>query len=404
MSRRSKLSALSLLKLAGRHIKHPVLSKSLVDLQLEKNFFNLMNPNYKEGRANKIRQISIRITDLCNLRCVMCGQWGEQGFLKGCDLKELKKTEVAPERYIQLLDDVYEQGHRPMIYLWGGEPLMYDGTEEIIRHAARLGLPTSIATNGTQLSQFADAFTDAPMYLCQVSVDGHNAELQNAIRPTASGGNTFANVVDGLELVKDMRDSKKRGFPLIATLTTISASNHEHIVDIYERFKDTADLMVFYLSWWIDEERADAHAEDFKERFGFEPKLHRGWIGDWKPDNIKAINEQLLEVKKRMAHKGNPPAILIPDITGEENLTSYYTDHSNYFGWDQCVSIYQYVEIDSNGDMSPCRDYHDYVVGNVKDQTISQLWNSQKYVDFRKSLSNDGLMPVCSRCCGLMGF
>ena len=62
------------------------------------------------------------------------------------------------------------------------------------------------------------------------------------------------------------------------------------------------------------------------------------------------------------------------------------------------------VEINSNGNLSPCRDYHDYVVGNVKDHTITDLWNNEPYARFRSSLHTEGLMPVCTRCCGLMGY
>jgi len=43
-------------------------------------------------------------------------------------------------------------------------------------------------------------------------------------------------------------------------------------------------------------------------------------------------------------------------------------------------------------------------VGNVKTATLSELWNSERYVAFRRSLTTKGLMPVCSRCCGLMGY
>ena len=60
--------------------------------------------------------------------------------------------------------------------------------------------------------------------------------------------------------------------------------------------------------------------------------------------------------------------------------------------------------MNSNGDVSPCRDYHDYVVGNIKDHTLTELWNSERYQAFRRSLTTEGLMPVCSRCCGLMGY
>jgi hypothetical protein len=44
------------------------------------------------------------------------------------------------------------------------------------------------------------------------------------------------------------------------------------------------------------------------------------------------------------------------------------------------------------------------VVGNIKDATITELWNSPAYRKFRQSLATEGLMPVCSRCCGLMGY
>jgi radical SAM protein with 4Fe4S-binding SPASM domain len=95
---------------------------------------------------------------------------------------------------------------------------------------------------------------------------------------------------------------------------------------------------------------------------------------------------------------------IIPNITGVDNLREYYSDHSATYGYNQCISIYQAVEIDSNGDMSPCRDYHDYVVGNVKDNTITEIWNNEAYRKFRSSLTTRGLMPACTRCCGLMGY
>ena len=41
---------------------------------------------------------------------------------------------------------------------------------------------------------------------------------------------------------------------------------------------------------------------------------------------------------------------------------------------------------------------------NVKEKTVTQLWNSAPYRKFRKSISEKGLMPVCTRCCGLMGY
>jgi len=404
MSKRSQISPAVIAKLFLRHAKHPWVARKLVALQAEKWFFNLLHPNRQNGKAGKIRQFSVRITDVCNLRCIMCGQWGENGFLRGKKLSELKRAEVSPARYMELLDDLVANGHEPNIYLWGGEPMLYDGTLDIIRHAARLGLPPSIATNGTRMIDAVDCFVDSPLYLLQVSIDGHNAELHNGIRRGPKGVDVFGSIMDGLGAVRDARERKGGGLPIIASLTTVSKDNHNHLVDVYETMAPLVDFLVFYPSWWIDEESADAHAKDFRRRFGQEPTLHRGWIGGWKPDDYALIHSQMQAIKRRSARWGTPPAVFIPNITGVDNLREYYTNHKNTFGFDECISINQVVEIDSNGDMSPCRDYHDYVVGNIKKNTVTELWNSQRFRDFRISLHKDGLMPVCTRCCGLMGY
>jgi radical SAM protein with 4Fe4S-binding SPASM domain len=96
--------------------------------------------------------------------------------------------------------------------------------------------------------------------------------------------------------------------------------------------------------------------------------------------------------------------VFIPDLGDGQQLGRYYDCHGELFGYDRCVSIFHAVELHPNGDMSPCRDYHDFIVGNVNDHTILDLWNSERYRRFRRSINSQGLMPVCSRCCGLMGY
>jgi radical SAM protein with 4Fe4S-binding SPASM domain len=393
-----------ILKNINRLAKHPWITSKLLALEGEKWLFNLWHPPNQTGRGGHIRQVSFRITDLCNLRCHTCGQWGDQGFLRGKDLGKLKKNEVPPARYRELLNDLVNSGHKPMIYFWGGEPMLYEGILELIEHATALGLPCSIATNGTRLAVNADRLVRAPLFLMQISIDGHNAALHNQLRPGAGGGDNFADIQAALAAVRQARQAQNRQLPLLASLTVISKYNYRHLVDLYDAFRQQVDLFVFYLSWWIDHERAKAHEQDFSGRFGFFPKLSWGWVGDWKPDDYLELDRQLQSLMARSQDWHAPPIVLIPPIMGRDNLQTYYTDHQATMGFDRCVSIYQAVEVNSNGDLSPCRDYHDYVVGNIKNATISELWNSPAYRDFRRSLASAGLMPVCSRCCGLMGY
>jgi radical SAM protein with 4Fe4S-binding SPASM domain len=394
----------TLLKTAPKLLEVPKYAKSLAMIQVDKVLKNLSS-GVDDGTAGKIRQCSIRITDLCNLRCHTCGQWGDRGFLRDCSIKHLRDQEVSPERYMELLRDLKDKGHTPSVYLWGGEPMLYKGSVEVIEEAARLGMPPSIATNGTGLAKHAERLVDAPMFLIQISIDGPDAETHNASRPGANPNfDNFAAIDEAITRIRAVRQERKQKLPLIAGLTTINNVNYSRLVDIYDQFRDKVDVCVFYLAWWIDQESADRHAKDFESRFGFSPDKHFGWIGSWTPPDVGVLSDQLKQLSDHAAKLSGPAVVIMPPLTEVQDLRTYYTDHDCSFGFDRCVSIYGAVEINSNGDMSPCRDYHDYVVGNVKEKTITDIWNSEPYTKFRKSLTEKGIMPVCTRCCGLMGY
>lgn len=403
-NRKSGIAPGAVVKQVARFAGHPWIWTRLAMLQGEKWLFDLAYPRAYNGRAGKIRQISFRLTDLCNLRCHTCGQWGDLGFLHGKNLNALRKEEVTPARYVEVLEDLVRHRHRPLVYLWGGEPMLYPGTIDIIEKATSLRLPTSIATNGTRVGAAARRLVKAPLFLLQISIDGHCAELHNRLRPSANAMDNFSQIEDALQTVRRERSSQGKRFPVIVSLTVISKANFRHLVDIYETFRHKVDLFVFYLGWWIDTESARVHEQEFHRRFGFFPTRHRGWMGDWKPDDYAALSHQLDSLLRLSSPLKAPAVTVIPHISGATNLESYYTEHACRFGFDRCISLYQAVEVNSNGDVSPCRDYHDYVVGNIKTTSITDLWNSRRYIEFRKSLANNGLMPTCSRCCGLMGY
>lgn len=394
--------AASIAKLAPTIFEQPRFAVETGKLLVSRLLLDKRVP--RDGIGAGIRQVSIRITDRCNLRCHTCGQWGDNGYLLDKSLGDLVKGEVPVERYIELVDDLVANGHRPGLYLWGGEPMLYRGAIDLIAKAARNGMPTSIATNGSRVAENAAALVEAPLYLAQMSIDGHNAEVHNACRPGAGPStNNFDTVVGALEALKAEREKKGSRLPVLAGLCTINQRNADHLVDVYDAFADKLDMFIFYLSWWIDEDAATKHTEDFRRRFGFAPDRHLGWIGGWRPSDYQALSEQLGELARRALSLKGPAVFILPHLTSPADLERYYTDHAATFGFNRCSSIYRAVEINANGDMSPCRDYHDYVVGNVKSETITGIWNNDKYRDFRRSLAKDGLMPVCTRCCGLMG-
>ncbi|MDQ1240022.1 MAG: hypothetical protein QG577_2208, partial [Thermodesulfobacteriota bacterium] len=70
----------TILKTAPKVLENVRYAKNVAMIQVDKVLRNL-SPREIDGTANQIRQCSIRITDICNLRCHTCGQWGDRGFL-----------------------------------------------------------------------------------------------------------------------------------------------------------------------------------------------------------------------------------------------------------------------------------------------------------------------------------
>src|SRR5690349_8893148 len=88
-------------------------SMHMARLQVLKETFNIRHPlgrRAKAGKGDPLGLIGIRITDICNLRCHSCGQWGDNGYLRGSNLKDLKKREVPVEHYKRMVDEVADIG------------------------------------------------------------------------------------------------------------------------------------------------------------------------------------------------------------------------------------------------------------------------------------------------------
>ena len=378
---------------------------NLFKYQMAKESFNLRHPfGATHGRGDGIELVSIRITDMCNLRCHTCGQWGDNGYLHSSSLKDLKAREVPLQTYKDLVDQIADKGWKPVWYIWGGEPMMYPGMVDLLYYIKDKGMPISMVSNGTKIGIHAKEIVDTCTFL-YLSVDGPNAEIHDTQRPAVSGKySNFKDVEAALNNVKAEKENRDTLFPYIVPLSCITAYNIDYVVDLYKFTSQYADAQILYLTWWIDQASAIEHSNDYEKRFGSKPQTHYGWIGDWKDFDLGIILDKYQEMIDLSRKGGKCPPMMMPELYTKEEINIYYKDHSETFGYNQCVSIYMTLEIDSNGDVSLCRDYHDYIIGNIQQDKVEDMWNNEAAVKFRQSISQDGVMPVCRRCCGLMGF
>ncbi|MBN1127519.1 MAG: SPASM domain-containing protein, partial [Chitinispirillaceae bacterium] len=141
----------------------------------------------------------------------------------------------------------------------------------------------------------------------------------------------------------------------------------------------------------------------FEQRFGFTPDKHRGYLKSCFNDvDPKVTAAQIREIRRMSKGRACVPQFL-PDIGTEAEIRRYYGDHSWNCGYPSCESIYFIAEISPDGRVTPCRDYQDYTAGNINTQSFYDVWNGEKFKTFRREMKK-GLMPVCTRCCGLQGF
>lgn len=386
---------------------------TIASLQLAKETFGLRHPQgATHGKGDDVRHISLRITDMCNLRCHTCGQWGDNGYLLDKSLKEMRQNEVPVDVYKRMVDEVVEAGWSPVWYIWGGEPMMYKGLIELLYYISERKMPIMMVSNSTHMLDHVKEVADT-CKLIWLSVDGHNEEIHNKQRPgVTSSVNNFRDVESALAALREEKQRRNSLFPYLAPISVVARYNVDHLVDIYKFVSQYADAHIFYLSWWIDELSAQQHTADFTRRFGFEPHTHLGWIGTWRDFDHTHVYEkfnQIYDIMKQSTNghsNGHKPCLplMYPFLNSQDEINRYYEDHHEVFGYNQCVSIYMTMEIDSNGDVSLCRDYHDFIIGNIKEQSVQDIWYGEPAQRFRRSISTDGIMPVCRRCCGLMGY
>jgi len=88
----------------------------------------------------------------------------------------------------------------------------------------------------------------------------------------------------------------------------------------------------------------------------------------------------------------------------KEEIIKYYTDLS-YVRAKRCTVAWDSIFIRANGDVMFCPDEWmvDFKLGNIREHTISELWNNEKAKLFRRELLKHKLFPACARCCAING-
>lgn len=111
------------------------------------------------------------VTTRCNSRCSTCTIWSDPGY---------HSKEASFSARLSLLFQLKRMGIKSIDFT-GGEPLLSHRLPDLMKVAKRMGIFTSLTTNGTLYERYANQLAGAVSAL-SFSLDGPTAEIHDGIR------------------------------------------------------------------------------------------------------------------------------------------------------------------------------------------------------------------------------
>ena len=344
------------------------------------------------GRSLGPTNAVLEITSRCNLRCEFCWLWGESGVGK-----KYAKEEMSTEEVKNVIDSLPATCY--LVYIAGGEPFIRKDILEIIKYTKSKGTMVNLTTNGMLIGKMSKGIIESGLDQINISVDGMK-ETHDSIRGRGSFDKVMENTRKLIE-EKKLRGSKR---PIIKLNTTISTLNYSNLVPMMELASDIGvDRLTFQHLWFTSKELATSHKEMMKKFFDIDCKGIFGYVNE----RIHDIDEKVLEPElakiREISKKTGVDVKFWPDLSKRGMSFSDYRDLDHIME-SKCLHPWFVVNIKPNGDVVPCTDYYipEYIVGNLKEKRLKDLWNSARFITFRKKLKQCGIFPGCRRCCGLV--
>jgi len=237
----------------------------------------------------------IKLTPLCNLRCVMCGQRGDKGTLKGEFAANEAKSIVPLETYKKVIDEVAPK--KPIFYLWGGEPFLYPDLFPLVRYIQDKGMFVSVNTNGTLLEKYAEQIVREKWNALFVSLDGFE-EVNDTIR----GAGSYQKVIKGFEAINREKEKQGSHLPFLGVVTTVTNKNYMYLEELAEASRSfKLDWHIYNLGTYTNDVIVAKQKALMKEKFDTDIDCLEGYNTGY---NENIDGHKLYEILEKM-HNGD---------------------------------------------------------------------------------------------------
>lgn len=330
--------------------------------------------NRRNGNSHPPEVLTVFVTDRCNMRCRECHYANSDTV--GYRLNQVGDMDKSIFR--KLLDEI---SGNPIVSFTGGEPLLHPLIDEFILYAKDKGKFCTLVTNGWMLEERAEEICHTGLDILTVSLDGPE-EIHNHIR----GKRSYERLIKGLEKVMEQPER-----PIVMISMAISDLNFNQVVPTYELVKGlNVDGMNVNHLWMQTCEMV----QTFNTRFSIFPADLVAW--DVQPEKIDVdkLADDLEEIRRR--NWGNDFLFSEAPYLNRDEISQWYREPELPVKYETVRCGWMRFKVWPDGKVKPCRDW---VVGDIRQQHVMEIWNGTEYQKFRKLLTDFGLLPICTRCC-----
>ncbi|MFX1524503.1 MAG: radical SAM/SPASM domain-containing protein [Promethearchaeota archaeon] len=350
-----------------------------------------------------ILSVTLHLTEVCNLRCKMCYFWGESGTytkLKG-------KPKVLDFGIVKrLIRELVDAGAKPYYSLFGGEPLTYPHLEELIRVIKDTGAFVDTPTNGTFLTDKAEMLVRTGFDQVRISLDG-----PQEINDYQRGKGCYQKAIDGINDLSNEKKKVNSNTPRIGILYTITKDNYRVIEEFFLNNPDLDLDAVGYVGLQMQNFIIQEMGEQFESFLKTEMGIltEKKWCGfvrnieEFNDIDISILCNQVNNVCSELENR-NIRYSFHPPTCSPENISAYLkADWQNMVDlYETCPAPWSGVEIIASGEVVPCHIFHDFVLGNLKEKSFTDIWFGEKYARLRNYIKKNKFMPICNiGCCVL---
>lgn len=332
------------------------------------------------------QSISLTITNTCNLRCLMCGQWSEEGYMHTGNENFQQRMKLADWK--RVVDEVaeYQIGS---VLLRGGEPFLFPGIIELLEYIHGKGMFIAIDTNGTMLKKYAADLVRIGQIHLTISVDGPE-EIHDQVRGVPG---CFQKIRDGVVHLHEVEkiQGSQIGQSINFTISSYSYKGLGAMPDVARSLGiGTLSIVPYY---YVPNEIGQQYAQELTEHLSC---AAFSWSGFHHEDSGVDIDEFQVQYRTYLGKLDgiyNFPYMAL----SEAEYTTWFSNSLTPIGSTQCSNVEKLIDIQPTCEANFCVDFPDYSIGNVQEATIQELWNSERARRFREYRRKQPL-PVCYRC------